>query len=780
MLQVPTPVSDTDPLVGTELGHYQIVERLGAGGMGVVYRAADTNLQRSVAIKVLPGEDASDRTAVERLHREACAASALSHPNICVVHDLGVDKGRTFIVMELLEGHTLKELIAKRSLSVDDVVDLTLQIGDALEAAHASHIIHRDIKPGNIFVTSRRRAKILDFGLAKTLVPNAESDLTRSGQTFGTVAYMSTEQVRGEPLDGRTDIFSLGAVLYEMLTGRQAFGAQTPAMTFDAVLRRNPVPPSAFEPRVPRRLDEIVAKAVAKNREHRYGSATELLADVRALSLTRDVDTTQVPETRGNRSGANPRPTANPKTGSTRSKAIHSLAVLPFVNQAPEAGPDADYLSDGLTESIINRLSQLPGLRVVPRSTVFRYKGASIDPMAAAAEMKAHAVVMGRVLARDHRLIVNVELVDVKRHAQLWGEHYSRPLADVLDIQEAMATEISRSLKLKLSGDEQKQLVKRDTLNAAAYHSYLRGRFYWNKRSGTALLQATEHFQAAIEEDPEYALAYAGLADTFTILGYYSIRRPTEAYPRAKAAAERALAIDPSMAEAHASLGYARLFFDRDWNEAEREFLEAIRLKPSYASAHQWLGWLLMATGRHQEMVEAMRRAQEIDPLSLIINTHLGYALSIVGRDEDALRQLEATVGLDPGFSLAHQHLGSVLWRQGHAGLAIEEFETAVRLSSNRNGLGLLGHATGATGRTDRAREVLETLNAASRDGFVSPLEFALVHAGLGDVDAAFTALDRAIDDRISDLIRIHLLPWPDAVREDARFPALITRVGLH
>ena len=745
--------------------------------MGVVYRAEDPRLHRLVALKLLPGEDASDPAAVERLHREACAASALSHPNICVVHDFGTDKDRTFIVMELLEGRTLKDVIASRSLSIDDVVNLTQQIGDALEAAHASHIIHRDIKPGNIFVTSRQRVKILDFGLAKPLMAS-EAELTGSCQTLGTIAYMSPEQARGETLDGRSDIFSFGAVLYEMLTGRLAFAAQTPAMVLDAVLRRDPEPPSSLDSRVPLRLDEIVAKALAKNRDRRYGSAAELLADVGALT-TRGAATTGSAKTGPTKSITTSRTAAGRKADASGVKAIHSLAVLPFVNQAKDAGPEADYLSDGLTESIINSLSQLPGLRVVPRSTVFRYKGTSIDPAAAAAEMKARAVVIGRVLVRDQRLIVMVELVDVKKQAQLWGEQYNRPLAELLEVQEAMATDISRSLKLKLSGEDQKKLVKRDTLNATAYHSYLKGRFHWNKRSVEGLLRATDHFQAAIDQDPEYALAYTGLADTFNLVGYYSIRPPTEAYPRAKAAAQRALEIDDSIAEAHASLGYARLFFDRDWAEAEREFVEAIRLKPTYASAHQWLGWVLMATGRHQGMVESMRHAQELDPLSLIINAHLGYALSIVGRADEALRQLAATVALDPGFALTHQHLGSAHWWHQHTDRAIEEFETAVRLSSNSLSLGLLGHATAAAGRTDRAREVLEILGAAAKERFISPMEFALVRAGLGEIDAVFAALDQALDARISDLVRVHLLPWPDAVRDDDRFAALLRRVGL-
>jgi len=780
-------MADTDPLIGGTLGHYRVLERLGAGGMGVVYRAEDVRLQRFVALKVLPQDDASDPVAVERLYREACAASALSHPNICVVYDLGTDQGRTFIVMELLEGQTLKDAIAARALATDAALDLALQIGDALDSAHAHNLIHRDIKPGNIFVTHRGQAKVLDFGLAKRttgadddrLVTQAKADLTRSGTALGTTAYMSPEQLRGDDLDRRTDIFSFGLVLYEMLTGRQAFTAATTIMVADAILHHDPPPPSSANPLVPRGLDEAMARALAKDRERRYQTIAAMVADITTLRAGRHAVTGPIAAAPASPPPAAARARPARKSDSSKARTIGSLAVLPFINVAPDAGTEADYLSDGITENIINKLSQLAGLRVVPRTTVFRYKGTAIDPVAAAGELKARAVVVGRVLQRDRRLIVNVELVDVKKQAQLWGEQYNRPLADVFEVQEAIAAEISRSLQLKLSGDDQKKLAKRDTYDAAAYQAYLKGRFYWNRRSLDGLLQATEHFQHAIEIDPQYAPAHTGLSDTFNLLGYYNNRRPLEVYPRAQAAASRALEVDNSSAEAHASLGYTRLFFDRDWPGAEREFLDAIRLKPDYASAHQWYAWLLMATGRHDEMVAAMRRAQALDPLSLIVNAHLGYSLTIVGHLDEARQQLQATLDLDPNFALTYQKLGGLYLQQGSNDRAIEAFDSAVRLSSGRVALGFLGHAAGVAGRTDRAREALTTLEGFARERFVSPLEFALVHAGLGEADAAFAALGRAVDERISDLIRVRLLPWPDAVRRDSRFAALVARLGF-
>ena len=775
---------DPDPLVGDVLGHYRVLGRLGAGGMGVVYRAEDLRLGRPVAIKLLPGgDDNADPNAVDRLYREARAASALSHPHICVVFDLGAEKGRTFIVMELLEGRTLREVIAARTMSVADVVEISTQIVDALEAAHAKNIIHRDIKPGNVFITSRRQAKVLDFGLAKVLDADHDPFLmrtgdvaTQSGAVLGTVAYMSTEQVKGEKLDRRSDIFSFGAVLYEMLTGHQAFGAATTALVFDAILHHDPAPPSSLNSQVPRLLDDVVAKALAKERGHRFQTARELLAALYAVKAGADTGSRASRSSVSTSSAVKSRQSVGRSADASRSRTITSVAVLPFENMA---GDDADYLSDGLTESIINKLSPIAGLRVIPRLTVFRYKGKGIDPVAAAAEMKARAVVVGRVLLRDKRLIVNVELVDAKRNAQLWGEQYNRTLSDVFEVQESVATEVSRSLQVTLSGDEQAKIAKRDTDDTGAYQAYLKGRFYWNKRSPEGLTLAVEHFQSAIERDPQFARAYTGMADSYNILGYYAHRRPADVFPRAKAAATQALRIDPSLAEAHASLGYTRTFFDRDWGGAESAFQEAMRLKPEYASAYQWYGWLLMATGRHDEMVSAMRNAQALDPLSLIINAHVGYSLALVGKHDEALQQLRSTLDLDPGFAVAHQYLGMLYLQMGNLDRAIEQLEDAVRLSSHRIAFGVLGHAAALAGKPERARDLLAILQATQQERFVSPLEPALIHGGLLELDETFAALDHAVEAQVSDLIRLHLLPWPDAVRRDSRFAAVLDRVGV-
>jgi serine/threonine-protein kinase len=748
--------------------------------MGIVYLAEDVRLGRPVAVKLLTESALKNPLALARFDQEARAASALNHPNICVIYDIGQEQGRAFIVMERLEGETLRARIDRQLPTLDETLDLAGQIADALEAAHHKKLIHRDIKPANIFVLPGNRVKLLDFGLAKRMdiesgseETRAVDEMTQSGTTVGTIAYMSIEQVRGETLDQRSDIWSFGLVLYEMLTGARAFNAATTPLVFDAILHHDPRPPSAVNPLVPAALDHIIARALEKEASRRYQTMAEVRADLRhardpgggtgVLSIS---GSTSVPARARRR-----------KPDAEKKNAIRSVAVLPFVNSGND--PDAEYLSDGITEGIINLLSRLRGLRVTSRSVVFHYKSSTSDPMAIARELKVPAVVLGRIYQRDQRLVVKVELVDVRKQAQLWGEQYTRPYADIFDVQEGIAVEVAKALEVALSRDDQKELAKRHTEDGAAYRAYLRGRFCWNKRTVQGFLQAIEHFQEAIEQDPGYALAHCGLADTYNLLGYYNTQRPMQAYTRAKAAARRALEIDPSMAEAHGSLGYAHLFFDRDWAEAERSFKEAIRLHPSYASAHQWYGWYFIAMGQFDEALAAMQRAHAIDPLSLIINDHLGYCLSLAGQSDASLQQLKATLELDPNFAITRLRLGSLYLELGRTDEAIREMEAAVKLSEGRLGLGYLGHACGSAGDHERARSILDDLHARAADQFVSPLDFALIHAGLGDVDAVFASLSEAETERVSDLIRVHVLPWTDAVRSDPRFMALLGALGV-
>ncbi len=597
-------------MIGQTISHYGILEKLGSGGMGVVYRAEDTRLGRSVALKFLPEDLSRDPVAIERFLREARAASALNHPHICAVYDVGEHAGRHFIVMEHLEGTPLHQHIGGQALPIDQVIDLGIQIADALDAAHGKRIIHRDIKPANIFVTGRGQAKLLDFGLVKPALepePAGASDVTTLGTTpahltspgvvLGTVAYMSPEQVRGEELDARSDLFSLGSVLYEMATGQQAFSGKTAGTVQEAILNRTPVPAGRPNPDVPPTLEAIIGKALEKDRTLRYQNASDLRADLQRLR--RDTDTARLAA-----SGEGvPAPEATPSrrrrtallavgalvltalaagTWVARSRAggerIDSVAVLPFTNATGDA--DVEYLSDGITESVINNLSQLPNLQVTARSRVFRYKG-EVDPQKVGQELRVRAVLSGRLLRRDGTLIVRAELMDVAKGSQIWGGQYDRQAADVLALQANLSTEIARTLRLRLTGEEQQRLTGRNTEDPEAYQLYLKGRYCWNKRTAPGIQKALDYFQQAIDEDPAYTLAYAGLADAFNQSSFFSLAPPTVAMPKAKAAAAKALQIDDRLAEAHLSLAYASFTYDFDWRGAASHFEQALALSPA-------------------------------------------------------------------------------------------------------------------------------------------------------------------------------------------------------
>ncbi len=837
---------------GIRFNQYVILSQLGSGGMGEIYLAQDTKLGRRVALKLLPPQFTSDDERVHRFEQEARAASALNHPNIITIYEIGHANEIHFIATEFVEGQTINQRLAWGEMKISEALDVAIQVANALTSAHAAGIVHRDIKPENVMLRPDGYIKVLDFGLAK-LTESFDSDEnvdpeaatkplrdTSPGVIMGTVSYMSPEQTRAVKVDSRSDIFSLGVVMYEMITGQKPFDGDTMSDVMAAILEREPRPISDLLPDAPPELQWIISKALSKDRESRYQTAKELLNDLKRLKQqiefkaeqSRINRTTAIGDSTGSfrRSGSVRRSSGSGRKSSDRIKYVSydteviespraissaeylasgitrnkrgvlmismllvaaaavagylwlkpeprvtdSIAVLPFARFNADAVTDS--LADGITQGLIQNLSRIPKLKVRSLTSVLRYQvsgsAALPDPRVVGNDLQVPVVLTGSVGKRNGLLSINVELVDTKDNSYIWGQKYERKPNELLALQEEITREVSQRLQLDLTREE--QAVRE------AFQLYLRGRYYWNQRTVADLKQGVESFEQAIKRAPNYAPAYAGLADSYNMLGAYGAMPSAEALPKAKQAAERALQLDDSLAEAHNSLAFVKHRYEWDWVGSEREFKRAIELDPNYAPARQWYSSFLTSMGRSVEAVDEVRRCQDLAPLSLIANAHLAWVLYYARQYDLAIEQCRKIQAIDPNFFAAHRYAGLAYGQLGKHREAIESLTKARELSGNSPVvMAALAHAFAVGGDKQQARRLIAEFTADASQRKVPAYDLAIVYAGLGEKEKAFVWLEKAFEERSEYLTYLKVEPRLDPLHSDVRFASLLNRLGL-
>ncbi len=776
-------------MIGKTISHYRIIEKIGEGGMGVVYKALDTKLDRHVAIKILPARFGTDRESVERFIQEAKTASALDHANIGTIYEIDdTADGETFIAMAYYDGETLRDRMDRGRPSLDEALGIVRQMAAGLERAHEGGIVHRDIKPSNVIITDRGEVKIIDFGLAKLV---GGTRLTRAGSTLGTAAYMSPEQAVGDEVDHRSDIFSLGVIMYEMLSGERPFKGEHEAALLYEIVHEEPAPLESVDPSIDPEIGRIQGKAIAKRPEERYSSVADMIEDLDTVARG---GTAAIAGAAGGAARRGGRRTIAPAVWIATALAavvvavlylllsgggaIDSIAVLPLENLSKDEGEE--YFVSGMTDELISRLARVGGLKVISRTSAMRYKDSTKPLPEIARELKVEAVLNGSVLRVGDRVRIAVELINAATDRSMWAESYERDIRDVLRLQSEVAQDVARKIRTRLTAADEEHLSTVPPVTTEAHEDYLRGRYYLNRRTPEALRTGLQYFESSIGKDSGFAPAYAGMADAYILLAGYSVQDPATSYEKAREAASRAIEIDARLAEAHASLAIVRWHYEWDFDGAEREFERAVSLNPNCAIAHHWYALYLTFSERFDEAIEEIRLAQSVDPVSLIANAAVGLVYYYARFYDEALGQSLRTIEMNDRFFPAYTVLGRSYTKKGMYEEAIGAFETVIELSGRRSSaLSLIAHPLVLLGRRAEAVTLYEELKQRSGTEYISPFDMAVLTMALGDKEETLRYLERGYEERAFDIMSMMAEPLFDGIREEPRFIDLSNRIGL-